>query len=191
MPAAWRAHRDRRLELAIEADLEHIGAVILRRLEAARIVGRELADQRRFRRIRVAAMEPHTTTDLPGADPLALDRHHLRSPGLGAPQHRRQPGGCHLARVGDHEATSEYPFAMLTSGDDYPIHQLPEPVAYAAGERNFYDRYFFNGYERDSSVFFAAALGVYPQLGVMDAAFSVIVDGVQRNLRASRASAAL
>jgi hypothetical protein len=80
---------------------------------------------------------------------------------------------------------------MLTSGDDYPIHQLPEPVAYAAGERNFYDRYFFNGYERDSSVFFAAALGVYPQLGVMDAAFSLIVDGVQRNLRASRASVAL
>jgi hypothetical protein len=64
-------------------------------------------------------------------------------------------------------------------------------VAYAAGERNFYDRYFFHGYERDSSVFFAAALGVYPQLGVMDAAFSVVVDGVQRNLRASRASATL
>jgi hypothetical protein len=80
---------------------------------------------------------------------------------------------------------------MLTSGDDYPIHQLPEPVAYASGERNFYDRYFFNGYHRDSSLFFAAALGVYPQLGVMDAAFSVIRDGVQHNLRASRSSAAL
>jgi hypothetical protein len=80
---------------------------------------------------------------------------------------------------------------MLTSGDDYPIHQLPEPVAYATGERNFYDRYFFNGYHRDSSVFFALALGVYPQLGVMDASFSVIVDGVQRNLRASRSSATL
>jgi hypothetical protein len=80
---------------------------------------------------------------------------------------------------------------MLTSGDDYPIHQLPEPIAYATGERNFYDRYFFNGYSRDSSVFFAAALGVYPQLGVMDAAFSLIVDGVQHNLRASRSSIAL
>ncbi|HVR28133.1 MAG TPA: hypothetical protein VMS86_01250 [Thermoanaerobaculia bacterium] len=80
---------------------------------------------------------------------------------------------------------------MLTSGDDYPIHQLPEPVAYATGERNFYDRYFFNGYARDSSLFFAAALGVYPQLGVMDAAFSVVRDGVQRNLRASRSSATL
>jgi hypothetical protein len=80
---------------------------------------------------------------------------------------------------------------MLTSGDDYPLHQLPEPIAYAAGERNFYDRYFFNGYARDASFFFAAALGVYPQLGVMDAAFSVVADGVQRNLRASRSSAAL
>jgi hypothetical protein len=35
-------------------------------------------------------------------------------------------------------------------------------------------------------VFFAAALGVYPHLNVMDAAFSVIVDGVQHNLHASR-----
>jgi len=80
---------------------------------------------------------------------------------------------------------------MLTSGDDYPIHQLPEPVAYATGERNFYDRYFFNGYDREGSLFFAAALGVYPQLGVMDAAFSVVRDGVQSNLRASRSSSAL
>ncbi|MEI9933117.1 MAG: hypothetical protein WDM89_21950 [Rhizomicrobium sp.] len=38
----------------------------------------------------------------------------------------------------------------------------------------------------DGSVFFAAALGVYPHLNVMDASFSVIVDGIQHNLRASR-----
>lgn len=76
---------------------------------------------------------------------------------------------------------------MLTSADDYPIHQLPEPIAYATGERNFYDRYFFNGYLADASLFFAAALGVYPQLGVMDAAFSVVRDGRQHNLRASMA----
>ncbi|HQR91626.1 MAG TPA: hypothetical protein PLH31_20595, partial [Caulobacter sp.] len=30
----------------------------------------------------------------------------------------------------------------LTWGDDYPIHQTPEPVAYAGTDRNFYDRYF-------------------------------------------------
>jgi hypothetical protein len=75
---------------------------------------------------------------------------------------------------------------MLTKADDYPIHQTPEPVAYAGTDRNFYDRYFFNGYTPDGSVFFAAALGVYPALNVMDAAFCVVVDGVQHNLRASR-----
>ena len=35
-------------------------------------------------------------------------------------------------------------------------------------------------------MFFGAALGVYPHLNIMDAAFSVRVDGVQYNLRASR-----
>jgi len=75
---------------------------------------------------------------------------------------------------------------MLTKADDYPIHQTAEPIAYAGTDRNFYDRYFFNGYTPDGSVFFAAALGVYPALNVMDGAFCVVVDGVQHNLRASR-----
>ncbi len=75
---------------------------------------------------------------------------------------------------------------MLSKADDFPIHQLPEPIATAGTDRNFYDRYFFNGYAADGSVFFAAALGVYPHLNVMDAALSVIVDGTQHNLRASR-----
>jgi hypothetical protein len=75
---------------------------------------------------------------------------------------------------------------MLTKGDDYPIHQTPEPIAYAGDNRNFYDRYFFNGYPLDGDVFFAAALGVYPALNVMDAAFSVISGGQQHNVHASR-----
>ncbi len=75
---------------------------------------------------------------------------------------------------------------MLTRADDFPVHQLPEPIATSGTDRNFYDRYFFNGYTPDGEVFFAAALGVYPHLNVMDAAFSVIRDGVQHNLRASR-----
>jgi len=75
---------------------------------------------------------------------------------------------------------------MLTKADDYPVHQLPEPIATCGTDRNFYDRYFFNGYTPDGSVFFAAALGVYPHLNVMDASFSVIEGGVQHNLRASR-----
>jgi hypothetical protein len=75
---------------------------------------------------------------------------------------------------------------VLTRGDDYPIHQRPEPVAYAGTDRNFYDRYFFNGYHTGEARFFAVALGVYPHLNVMDAAFVVIDGGVQHNLRASR-----
>jgi len=77
---------------------------------------------------------------------------------------------------------------MLTKGDDYPLHQTSEPVAFAGTDRNFYDRYFFNGTSPDGSVFFAAAMGFYPQLGIVDASFCVIVDGVQHNLRASRRS---
>jgi len=76
---------------------------------------------------------------------------------------------------------------MLTRFDDYPIHQTPEPVAHPmTGDRNFYDRYFFHGYTRDGALFFALALGLYPNRRVMDAAFSVVRGGVQRTVRASR-----
>jgi hypothetical protein len=73
---------------------------------------------------------------------------------------------------------------MLTAGDDYPIHQTPEPVALVT-DRNFYDRFFWNGSSPDGSLFFAAALGVYPALDVIDGAFCVCVDGVQHNVRFS------
>jgi hypothetical protein len=75
---------------------------------------------------------------------------------------------------------------MLSKGDDFPIHQTPEPIAYSGSDRNFYDRYFFNGYSPDGSEFFAIAFGVYPHLNVADAHLSVIRDGVQRCLHASR-----
>ena len=45
-------------------------------------------------------------------------------------------------------ADTEQQDLTLSKGDDYPIHQTPEPVAYAGTDRNFYDRYFFNGYSR-------------------------------------------
>lgn len=77
---------------------------------------------------------------------------------------------------------------MLTKGDEYPLHQTSEPVAFAGTDRNFYDRYFFNGYSADGSLFFAAAMGFYPQLGIVDASFSVVAGGMQYNLRASRRS---
>ena len=75
--------------------------------------------------------------------------------------------------------------------DDYPIHQTGGPLVQpATGDRNHYDRYFFNGYDRggadhDDPVFFAAAMGVYPNRSVIDAAFSVVSGGVQRNVHSS------
>ena len=76
---------------------------------------------------------------------------------------------------------------MLTRLDDYPIHQTPEPIAHpGSGDRNFYDRYFFHGYTREGDLFFAVALGLYPNRRVMDAALSVVRGGVQHTVRASR-----
>lgn len=76
---------------------------------------------------------------------------------------------------------------MLNRLDDYPVHQTPEPLAHAASsDRNVYDRYFFNGYDRDGSVFFAFAMGLYPNRRVLDASFSVVRDGVQTSVHASR-----
>lgn len=75
---------------------------------------------------------------------------------------------------------------MLTPADDLPIHQTAAPIAHpASGDPNHYDRYFFNGFDSDGSTFFALAMGVYPNRGVIDGAFSVVVDGVQRSVWAS------
>jgi len=76
---------------------------------------------------------------------------------------------------------------VLNRLDDYPIHQAPVPVAQAgSSDANFYDRYFFNGYSRSGDLFFAAALGLYPNRRVMDASFSIVRDGVQTSVHASR-----
>ena len=81
---------------------------------------------------------------------------------------------------------------MLSSYDDYPVHQTSQPIAKTvSGDLNHYDRYFFNGYTRDTRLFFATAMGLYPNRHVADASFSVVVDGGtadarQINVRASR-----
>lgn len=75
---------------------------------------------------------------------------------------------------------------MITEGDEYPIHQTAEPIAVAGTDRNFYDRYFFNGYNADGSVFFAAAMGIYPHLNIIDCAFSILKDGKQSSVFFSR-----
>ena len=76
---------------------------------------------------------------------------------------------------------------VLTAADEYLIHQTPHTFdRVATSDRNFYDRYFFNGYSRDGEIFFAVAMGQYPNLGITDAAFNVVVGGKQRVVRASR-----
>jgi hypothetical protein len=80
---------------------------------------------------------------------------------------------------------------MITKADDYPVHQTADPIAFVGtSDRNFYDRYFFNGYAPDGSTYFALALGVYPNRKIMDAAFSVVHDGRQYVVRASRVAGA-
>lgn len=76
---------------------------------------------------------------------------------------------------------------MLNRFDDYPIHQTPEPLAHPAQiSRNFYDRYFFHGYTRDADLYFAVAMGLYPNRQVMDGSLSVVRGGRQHSLHASR-----
>lgn len=81
---------------------------------------------------------------------------------------------------------SAYATGVLNPLDDYPIHQTPEPLAhFFGGSRNAYDRYFFNGYTPDGEVFFAVAMGFYPNRHVIDASISVLAGGQQRSLHAS------
>ncbi len=74
---------------------------------------------------------------------------------------------------------------VLTRGDEFPLHQAPEPIAYSGTDRNFYDRYFFNGYAPDGSGFFALAFGIYPHLDIADAHLSFIRGSTQYCLHAS------
>jgi hypothetical protein len=84
------------------------------------------------------------------------------------------------------EYRASYDPVVLTPLDDYPLHQTPEPVAhFGFPTRNAYDRYFFNGYTADGELFFAVAMGLYPNRRVIDASISVLVGGVQRSLHAS------
>ena len=78
---------------------------------------------------------------------------------------------------------------VLTSYDDYPIHQASVPIAHtAAADLNHYDRYFFNGYSKTGDLYFAAAMGLYPNRHVADAAFCVVRGGVQTSVfRSQRA----
>lgn len=76
---------------------------------------------------------------------------------------------------------------MITSLDDYLVHQTAEPVSQPApSDRNFYDRYWFNGFDQDGGFLFEAGLGLYPNRRVMDAHFSIAIGSRQHAFHASR-----
>ncbi|MCV7435006.1 hypothetical protein [Mycolicibacterium bacteremicum] len=59
---------------------------------------------------------------------------------------------------------------MLGPMDEYPIHQVPQPIAWpGSSDRNFYDRSYFNAHDRTGDIFIISGIGYYPNLGVKDA----------------------
>lgn len=77
---------------------------------------------------------------------------------------------------------------MLSPFDEFPIHPSADPIAHpASGDPNHYDRYWFNGHQREGAFYFGAAMGHYPVRGIIDAAFAVVIDGVEHSVFASGA----
>jgi len=69
---------------------------------------------------------------------------------------------------------------MLSPLDDYLAHQIPDTFDHVAtSDRNFYDRYYFNCHDLTGENFVVVGMGVYPNLGVIDA----FATAVQRNER--------
>jgi hypothetical protein len=76
---------------------------------------------------------------------------------------------------------------VLSKFDDYPIHQTALPIAQpATGDRNAYDRYWFNGYQDDGEFYFGIGAALYPNLGILDCGFSIVRNGEQHAFHASR-----
>lgn len=78
--------------------------------------------------------------------------------------------------------------ASPTALDEYPVHQLPLPMSRVdSGDRNFYDRCYLNAHDRTGRVFLVTGLGVYPNLGVIDAYAAVRLGDRQHVVRFSDA----
>lgn len=76
---------------------------------------------------------------------------------------------------------------MLSSWDDYPVHQVAEPVRHAGtSDRNFYDRYYFNLHGSSEELMMIMGMGQYPNLGVQDAFAVVRRSDRHRVLRTSK-----
>ena len=76
---------------------------------------------------------------------------------------------------------------MLSQFDEFCIHQTPEPIRQpATSDRNAYDRWWFSGFAADGGLYFAAAMGRYPNRFVLDGGVTVAIDGQQVAFHASR-----
>jgi hypothetical protein len=72
--------------------------------------------------------------------------------------------------------------------DEYPVHQVPLSMRYmATSDRNAYDRCYFNAHDRTGEVFLVTGMGVYPNLGVIDAYATVRRGDEQYTVRTSDA----
>jgi len=72
--------------------------------------------------------------------------------------------------------------------DEYPVHQAPLSMRHmATSDRNAYDRCYLNAHDRTGEVFLVTGLGVYPNLGVVDAYATVARGPRQVTVRASSA----
>src|SRR3954454_10889586 len=64
--------------------------------------------------------------------------------------------------------------------DEYPLHQVPLSLEHpGTSDPNFYDRSYFNAHDRTGDLFVITGLGVYPNLGVIDAYATVRKGGTQ------------
>lgn len=75
---------------------------------------------------------------------------------------------------------------MLSLFDDYPIHQTPDPIKTPwTTDRDFYERYWFNGYSKAGDLYLGVGTALYPHLGIQDCGISVVRNGEQHAFHAS------
>ena len=72
--------------------------------------------------------------------------------------------------------------------DEYPVHQAPLSMQHMiSSDRNAYDRCYLNAHDRTGEIFLVTGLGVYPNLGVIDAYATVMRGNRQVTVRTSDA----
>ncbi|MDT0201652.1 hypothetical protein [Nocardioides sp. AE5] len=75
---------------------------------------------------------------------------------------------------------------MLSTFDDYLVHQTPAPVLHPAnGDPAFYERYYATAFSPEADGHLGFGLSIYPNTGIIDAALSFSRDGVQESVFAS------